>query len=69
MNWQNLKQNKCPKCDKPFGYFAFTEPGFIKCPVPKCEFRISEKRYSEIVNSQINAQLEEKWNQEQEDLL
>lgn len=61
MNWNNLKQNKCPSCDKPFKYSSFQQKGFITC---SCGFTIREKRYSEIVNSQITKDLEDKWNKE-----
>lgn len=38
MKWFNLKNNKCPQCSKAlYGY---------SCP---CGFRISEKRWKEIV--------------------
>lgn len=46
MRWYNLKQNKCPQCNKTF--FDF-QPTFIKCP---CGFSISLKRFNEIVNDQ-----------------
>ena len=67
MKWSNLKQNKCPKCDKAFNYSAFKNPGYVVC-TPECGFAIRERRYSEIVTSQINADLERKWDQEQEEL-
>lgn len=65
MKWKNLKQNKCPKCDKAFGLPAFALKGYIQCS-KGCGFIIREKRYSEIVNSQINAALEQKWDDEEE---
>lgn len=70
MKWFNLKQNNCPKCNRTFGYRAVvTKKGFIVCDTPKCEFVISEKRYSEIVNSQINADLERKWDAMENELI
>ena len=55
MNWQNLKVNKCPSCNKKFGYSSFTKTkGYIICD---CGFSIREKRYSEIVNSQVTKEL------------
>ena len=64
MKWQNLKQNKCPKCNKTFGTAAFSQQlGFIIC---SCGFKISNKRFSEIVNSQVTSDLEKKWDAEQE---
>lgn len=59
VKWANLRKNKCPKCDKAFGYQAFSEPNFVNCP--HCDFKISHKRYTEIVNSQVNAEIEEKY--------
>lgn len=63
MKWQNLKQTRCPKCDMPFADYCFGG-GFISCP---CGFKIREKRYSEIVNAQINEDLERKYNKEFEE--
>lgn len=67
MNWQNLKINKCPKCNADFGYLAYSEPNFITCP--KCKFRISHKRFSELVNAQVTADIEERLDREYEDTL
>lgn len=66
MTWKNLKENKCPKCDGDFGYLAFSEPSYINCPKKGCGFRISHKRYTEIVNSQVNQDLQDKWDAQQE---
>jgi len=56
MKWKNLKENKCPQCDKSFGYKAFSQRlGYIVCD---CGFKISNKRFSEIVNSQVNQDIE-----------
>jgi hypothetical protein len=60
MKWLNLRRNKCPKCDKDFGYQAFSQPGFIMCPAKGCGFTISHKRYTEIVNSQIKKSIDDK---------
>lgn len=48
MKWNNLKQNKCPKCNKAFGHQAYAEPSVIKCPNDKCDFKISHKKFGEI---------------------
>ena len=48
MKWYNLKQNKCPQCDKEFSNFEGT---YIKCG---CGFIISLKRFNEIVSDQVN---------------
>lgn len=62
MKWSNLKLNKCPKCDKEFGFQAFSaKKGFIICA---CGFGISESRFGEIVHSQVTQQLQDKWDGE-----
>ena len=72
MKWYNLKVNKCPQCNKTFLSSSFSKRlGYIVC---LCGFTISNKRFSEIVNSQvkqdlpIDEDLEEKL-QEEEDML
>lgn len=69
MIWANLKKNKCPNCGKEFGYLNFMEPGYIAChnSMVNCTFRISEKRLSEIVRSQINSDLEKRFDREQKE--
>ena len=66
MKWSNLKINKCPQCDKPFDAMSFSSTGRISCF--NCHYIISQKRFSEIVNSQIMANLERKWDEEQEEI-
>jgi len=61
MKWSNLKQNICPQCNKKFSYSSFLRAGYIECG---CGFAIRETRYSEIVNSQITKDLEDKWDKE-----
>jgi len=63
MKWFNLKQNKCPQCDKLFGFLSFNVKGLVTCP---CGFKIRENRYTEIVNSQITRDLEKKWDEDVE---
>lgn len=46
MKWYNLKQNKCPQCDKDLD---FTNPQLFSC---ECGFKISEKRFKEITTDQ-----------------
>lgn len=64
MNWNNLKKNKCPKCSKDFGFRAFSKPDIIECPSGVCNFSISHKRFSEIVNSQVSQDLDNFHNQQ-----
>lgn len=61
MKWSNLKKNKCPKCDKDFTWGSFENPSIIICG---CGFAIREKRFSEIVSSQINQNIEDRLNEE-----
>lgn len=62
MKWSNLKINKCPQCDKDFmlGLTTIPNPDPIKGQLllHKCGFKISERRYTQIVSSQITAGLE-----------
>lgn len=53
MKWSNLKLNKCPKCDK--SLVDRLDRGFFRC---SCGFGISEKRYREIISSQVNEGIE-----------
>ncbi len=63
MKWHNLKKNKCPKCDKdtalksPFEYISAT--GML---VHECGFKISKKRYKEIVTSMVESDLDDEDN-------
>lgn len=49
LNWQNLRRNKCPKCNAELGRVAGQE--VITCRTGDlCEFAITEERMSEITN-------------------
>ena len=61
MNWNNLKQNKCPKCGKIFYSDSFLNPGIIECKTIGCDFKIREKRMSEIINNMVTEQIEENY--------
>lgn len=57
MKWQNLKNNKCPQCGKdvikyPFNYTPFND--MLEHP---CGFKISQKRFSEIVSGMVSGNL------------
>lgn len=70
MKWSNLKLNKCPQCDKDLIGGSKTYPsadGFQKIIEHKCGFKISERKYAQIVSSQINKDLEDKLNKEFEE--
>ncbi len=57
MEWSNLRENKCPACGKEFGWMAFQTANVIICPNTKCDFKISHRRYTEIVSSQVTKTL------------
>lgn len=70
LKWSNLKINKCPNCGKDFVTGLTTVPkNGQQLLIHKCGFKIYERRYSQIVNSQVTADLERKLIEEQEDLL
>lgn len=70
MNWSNLKDNKCPKCNKDFSIWYAIESvnGDDQLLRHPCGFKIWTSKFSQIVNSQITKDLENKWNKEQEEL-
>jgi len=64
MKWNNLKSNKCPQCGKAFSLNnVYTATQLIVCP---CGFRISFKRFKEIVNNKVIKQIEEHYRPEDE---
>lgn len=74
MKWINLKLNICPKCNKDFtkglmqetrGDFLSDKPAELFLWHKGCGFTIREKRYKQIVVSQITADLERRLEQEQ----
>ena len=44
MNWDSLKDLKCPQCRS----FLVTANNFYNCS--ECEFKISEKKFNQIVD-------------------
>lgn len=56
MKWENLKQNKCPKCNKSWLtlWQATFKDKMIFC---KCGFSISEKRMAEIVTDKVSKEI------------
>ena len=63
MKWSNLKQNKCPNCNKSWSttWGIKFENGVIIC---KCGFKISEKKMSEIVSDKVDREILENLEQE-----
>ena len=58
MNWNNLKLNKCPQCNKDFMHgLDLSIRGMMK---HSCGFMIRESRYSQIVSNQIMGDLAKK---------
>lgn len=69
MKWDNLKNNKCPDCNKDFtkglivieGEWKNPETGIFEKKTffihKACGFKIREERYKEIVSSTISHQL------------
>lgn len=69
MNWKLLKENKCPKCEKDLisGLETQIMKNGDKLLLHPCGFKIRERRYSEIVNNQVTANIEDRLNKEFED--
>ena len=71
--WENLKENRCPKCFKNFMIGLETQPNpeqaFNQIMRHGCGFRIRDFSYRRIVSGQITGEIEEKMQQEQEELL
>lgn len=63
MKWFNLKQNKCPSCEKAITGYHFFPGNLMKHP---CGFTITVKRFSQIVSSQVIQGIQEKLDQEYE---
>lgn len=67
MKWSNLKNNKCPQCNKDFtkGMLVTTEEDFLGDELPRtimshpCGFKINEQRYKEIVSSQVGDRIDD----------
>jgi hypothetical protein len=54
LNWYNLKKNKCPKCGKDWAFDLTVVDGVL---AHGCGFKISEKKYREILNDRITSDL------------
>ena len=55
MKWFNLKKNKCPKCNKDWAFDLKMRGYLMK---HGCGFVISKKRYTEIVTSMVDKDIE-----------
>lgn len=64
LKWFNLKKNKCPKCGKDLAsvFYDGGERGqLIMCT---CGFSISPRRMKEIITSQVEADIDESYEDE-----
>lgn len=70
MNWNNLKDFKCPKCSSPLTErIVICESNQVSCatsyrkyPCTKCEFTIGEEKYNELLRSKPKYQRTEEDN-------
>lgn len=56
MKWNNLKVNKCPKCNKDMSRAKFDKE--LKTIICGCGFKIKEKRMAEIVSDKVKRDLD-----------
>lgn len=61
MKWQNLKENKCPKCDKDLAEAFNPVTKMFEC---SCGFKIREAKFNQIVSGIINKDLSKKLDEE-----
>lgn len=64
MNWHNLKNNKCSKCDNWLNQTFWDS--FIHCINEACDFKISPDRFDDMVNTLYRAK--EPWKTEEQNL-
>lgn len=50
MKWNNLKNNKCPKCNSVLTTSQLLDKQFYCSASPSCNFRISNEKFEKIVN-------------------
>ncbi len=56
MRWFNLKNNKCPKCNKDLEFQKGSD--LIFCSSSSCEFQISKEKLSRIVSDMIGNEID-----------
>ncbi len=49
LNWNNLKNNKCPKCGRSLMWKLFTYGSGYICKEPQCDFLINENKFKELI--------------------
>lgn len=55
MKWSNLKENKCPKCNKDWVFDLELRDGIM---AHTCGFKIRESKYKEILSDRVNADID-----------
>lgn len=63
LKWFNLKKNKCPRCGKDWAFDLTVVDGIL---VHACGFRISERKYKQIVSGMVTADIEKEIENEQD---
>lgn len=62
MNWNNLKEYKCPKCGTPLQDTLLSQTGRHFCGMVNCGFEIGDAKYSELLRSKPKHQRTEEDN-------
>ena len=63
LDWENLRRNKCPKCSKDLAKSINIKTMIFECP---CGFKISQKRYKEIVTNTFKPRFEKHYRPDDE---
>lgn len=58
MNWNKLKENRCPGCGRDLTYNYNPHIRLFEC---MCGFKIGANKFKEIVNKQIDKTLKERY--------
>jgi len=58
MRWQNLKENKCPQCNKNLIHQYNPAIRMFECV---CGFKIGGNKFREIVSSQVNKEIKDEF--------
>lgn len=57
LKWNNLRKNKCPKCNSFLSLFA-NDSGYFSCANQNCTFIVSEEKLSRLTMSMTKQGLE-----------
>ena len=55
MKWQNLKANKCPKCNKDLASRFSITTRMFECP---CGFKITAEKFTRLTQTMVSEDLE-----------